>query len=350
MPMFSKGIILTQHKEPALSAPILRFVTPATDKLGITNTRVAAGSEGEAIMEVCRLAKIADERDGRTLSGKLRAAAGKAVCVVADAVDDEPFVSSRLGPLLAYPQQAVSGLALCARALGIPGATKIMAYKMITDTQTKIPRKIENIKVQKVRGGYPKQGQLESPGQLTVGVGALIHLARAAESRKIQSTTFVTVAGNCVSTPVNVEVSLGITVGQLLDRCGLGSQPTRVVSGGSMRGFALIDPERTIINHTTRAVLAFREDERHMRYNCIGCGECERVCPVGLNPMYIRKYQAGGLWAKLEPFDPHHCTGCGTCSYICPSKLEVADAVARGKEYMLGELAALGEPMEEEDD
>ncbi len=71
-----------------------------------------------------------------------------------------------------------------------------------------------------------------------VGVGALIHLARAVAFNKPQTTTFITVAGDCIGNPTNLEVSLGMTVGQVLERCGLIEDPARVVVGGSIRNSA----------------------------------------------------------------------------------------------------------------
>jgi len=332
MPIFRKGIILTQHKEPALSKPIVRFVNPQSDNIELEITKLAAGSEQQAIIEMARLAEIVDERDGRPLYKMLEKALGRTDIVIADAVDDEPYISSRLGPLLAFKEEVAAGLDLCCRVGG--GQQKgIMVYKNVSDTETRIPRSIEKIKVTRVGGGYPatKQTRLNSLSigrKLVVGTGALIHLARAAGQRKVQTSTFVTVAGNCVTNPMNLEVSVGMTVMQVLERCGLSETPTRIVCGGSMTGLAIIDAENTLVTYTTGAILAVRENKWDMHYSCIGCGRCVQRCPSGLNPMYIQRVVGRGRRDGLDDYDPHLCIGCGTCSYICPSKLEVAAKVA----------------------
>jgi len=343
MPLFSKGIILPQHKEPALSRPIVRFVNLSVDNLDLGVTKLAAQNEQQAIIEMARLAQIVDERDGRPLHEVLSRAVNKADIVIADAVDDEPYVSSRLGPLLAYKEDVADGLELCRRVGGCENKA-IMAYKMITDTDTRIPKTVEKIKVARISGGYPATSAARlkefGPGQkLVVGAGALIHLARAVYKRKKQTSAFVTVAGNCVTNSMNLEVSLGMTVMQVLERCGLSEEPMRIVCGGSMTGISIIDADKTLVTYTTRAILAVKENERDMHYSCIGCGRCEQVCPAGLNPMYIRKFVAMSHYGNLEPFDAHLCTGCGTCSYICPSKLEVAAAVEKARDYALRQLA-----------
>ena len=45
---------------------------------------------------------------------------------------------------------------------------------------------------------------------------------------------------------------------------------------------------------------------------CINCGLCNRKCPVGLNPKYIKDHPKA---------DRSRCINCGLCTYICPSKI-----------------------------
>ncbi len=340
MAMFAKGIVLAQHKEPAFSRPLVRFVNPQTESLVIGRSPVhnAASATPEDIVEIAKAAQIVDERDGKLLYRKLMQAWGRSVAVIADAVDDEPYVSSQINPILKLRDEAVGGLRLCARVAGCSKLV-IMAYKNITDVETRIPRSINSVKVTRIRGGYPAENRLAKMRglgegrKLIVGTGALIHLYRAVTMAKRQSTVFITVAGNCVATPMNLEASIGMTVAQVLERCGLIEEPTRVVCGGSMTGIAILDAEKTLLTYTTRAVLAFRENKRDALYNCIGCGRCEHVCPAGLNPMYIQRFTKNSYYAHLMPFDAHLCIGCGTCSYACPSKLNVAGTVAQAKAY-----------------
>lgn len=357
MAMFSKGIILTQHKEPAFSRPLVRFVNPQTEALLLDRpaTFNPNALSAEEVIEVARQAQIVDERDGKPLYRKLiRARARNASAVIADALDDEPYVSSQINPMMKLREEAVRGLRLCARVAKC-NKVLIMAYKNIADIETRIPLSIEGVRVKRIRGGYPAESRLSKLKlgdgyKLVVGVGALVHLHRAVARSKRQSTVFITVAGNCVANPMNLEVSIGMTVSQVLERCGLTDEPTRIVCGGPMTGIAVMDAEKTLVTYTTRAVLAFRENVKDMRYACIGCGRCEQVCPKGLNPMYIQRFTLNSYFAHLKPFDAHLCIGCGTCSYICPSKLDVSGTVARAKKYAIDHFIALNEDSEEADD
>lgn len=358
MAMFTKGIVLAQHKEPALSRPLVRFVTPQTEALFLErpDSYNANSLSAEDIIDIAKRAQIVDERDGKLLYRKLlRGKAKNAVAVIADAVDDEPYVSSQINPMLKLREEAVKGLKLSAHAVKCHKIT-IMAYKNITDIETRIPRSIEGVRVRRIRGGYPAESRtskikdLGEGYKLVIGVGALVHLYRAVTNGKRQSTAFITVAGNCVAYPMNIEASIGMTVLQVLERCGLTDEPTRIVCGGPMTGVAVLDAEKTLITYTTRAVLAFRENIKDMHYNCIGCGRCEQVCPEGLNPMYIQRFTVNSYFAHLRPFDAHLCIGCGTCSYICPSKLDVSSTVAKAKQYAIDHFIAASGDDEEADD
>lgn len=352
MSIFTKGIVLAQHKEPAFSRPLVRFVNPQTETLSIDREPVTdtAALTVDDVIDIAKAAQIVDERDGKMLYRKLLKTMGRAVAVIADAVDDEPYVSSQINPMMKLKDEAVGGLKLCSFVAGCDNVF-IMAYKNITDIETRIPRMVDQFKVIKLRGGYPAESRvlkldIGEGRKLIVGVGALIHLYRAVLRNKRQSTVFITVAGNCVANPMNLEVSIGMTVMQVLERCGLIDEPTRIVCGGPMTGVAIVNTEKTLITYTTRAVLAFRESARDRLYNCIGCGRCERVCPSGLNPMYIKRFVDNSYFTHLGPFDAHLCIGCGTCSYSCPSKLDVSADVAKAKRYSVERFGVPGDDEE----
>jgi len=115
----------------------------------------------------------------------------------------------------------------------------------------------------------------------------------------------------------------------VLERCGLADNPTRVVIGGSMTGISIMDTDHTLVSPTTRAVLAFREDEKERNYTCIGCGRCTASCPAGLDPMFIYRAVKSRRLSLLVPLRAAECVGCGTCSYVCPSKLPLSTTISK---------------------
>lgn len=345
---FKKGILLQQRKEPALSRDLREFLNADTMGLHMDCPPVENPKElsPKDIVDRARKANIIDERDGTLLADKLVAARKQNTrLVVADAVDDEPYLSSQLNPVLKNPQLAADGLSFCQKACGASQAY-FAVYKNLTEADIRLPKRIGDYSIVRLHGRYPAEYHAsleyaEEDKVLTVGSGAILHLARAILFNKPQTTAFITVAGDCVGNPTNLEVSLGMTVTQALERCGLIDEPHRVVVGGSMTGFSVIDTDRTLITPMTRAVLAFRQDLKTLGLSCIGCIRCVHVCPQGLNPFYLYHSIQEHRYNMMRELDAQMCIGCGTCSYMCPAKLDLSATIFQAASQFRRETTAV---------
>ena len=94
----SGGIMLEQHKDPILSQELVRFI-PEDRVRVIPELRPwedISEIGPEEIIQVARLARIVDERDGVPLFRKLRRCMGRRPSVLVDALDEEPYISSQL--------------------------------------------------------------------------------------------------------------------------------------------------------------------------------------------------------------------------------------------------------------
>lgn len=330
-----KGVYLQQFKEPALSREIRQFFNTSAAEGLVENPAQKPLEEltADEIIETARQAGIVDERDGRPLYKKLQAARAKGVfTIVVDALDDEPYVSSQLGALLHLKEEVSYGLKAALRATQAENSV-IAVYRNLTDAEIRIPSNLDGVRVARIGGRYPAEAHLGRELGLrrafvTLGACAMVFLSRALATGQVQKSAFVTVAGNCIANPTNLEVSLGMPLSRVLERCGLADTPTRVIIGGSMTGISVIDTDKTLISPTTRAVLAFREDEKERNYTCIGCGRCVSACPQGLDPMRIFRVVKKNRLTQLAALEPQRCVGCGTCSYICPSKLPLSSVVS----------------------
>lgn len=332
----TKGVVLEQKKEPALSRDLQEIsgVRP-------TVTTIEPLHEGEIpsmerLIRLCDEASIIDERDNKALSQVLGKWRGKKIsCIVADAIDDEPYVSSQTNPMMKHSAEAAYGLRLLKAALKAENAY-FAVFREMYYLNSRIPTKIEEFPVKKMGGKYPMEKRAVrrlGDDVLTVGVCALIHLARAAQEGIAQSTCFVTVAGNCIGSPCNLEVTLGTPLSRLLEHCGLIMDPSYLAIGSAMKGTAVVDPEKTLVQVTTSALIAIREPKKNLRHmDCIGCSRCVEVCPENLNPMELYRAASSNRRETAYRLGMDHCIGCSACSYICPSCLEISYMIQSKKE------------------
>lgn len=337
--LFRRGVRMEQHKEPALSAKLeLLTLKPGYGVIeGASPIDDINDVEPYEIIRRAKAARIIDERDGLPLFKKLRACVAKNVIIRVDCVDDEPYISSQMAPLVHLRDEFAGGLKLAQKAITAQGA-QIEVYRNMTDLESHVPLTIGGIRVRRIGGVYPAEirsdsslVQEDNEFYLYVGSCAMVHLYRAVYQARAQETTIITVSGNCVASPCNMEVALGAPVTDVLDRCGFSNTPTRIVVGGSMTGEAVEDTDGVVITVGSRAVLAIREDERQKRYACIRCGRCTEVCPVRINPMLIYHSILKGQDEQLAQLDCQQCIQCMCCSFECPAKLDIAAVIARYK-------------------
>ena len=335
--LLRRGVRMEQHKEPALSAKMeLLTLKPGYGVMeGFAPVESLDAIEPYEIIRRAKAARIIDERDGLPLFKKLRTCLAKTVSIRVDAVDDEPYISSQMAPLVHLRDEFSMGLRLAQKAVGAQSAS-IEVYRNMNDLETRIPLLIGGVRVRRIGGVYPAEirsdrSLVKEGGGLVLYIGscALVHLYRAVFQARVQETAFITVSGNCVASPCNMEVALGAPVTDVLDRCGFVDTPTRIVVGGSMTGETVADTDATTITVTSRAVLAIREDERVQRYRCIRCGRCTEVCPMRLNPMLIYQSIIAGQHQQLEQLEYQKCIQCMCCSFECPAKLDIAAVIAR---------------------
>ena len=331
----TKGIIMEQKKEPALSRDLQQFT--GSQPAITTATPLAEGETVslDRLIALAEEANIIDERDGERLADILKRWKSKPCGkIVGDAIDDEPYVSSQTNPMMKLSADAAYGLRLLQTALK-PAQCYFAVYREMHYLNSRVPTKIEEFAVQKMGGKYPmEQRAVRRLGDdvLTVGVCTLIHLARAAKEGIVQNSCFVTVAGNCVGNPANLEVAIGTPVSALLDRCGLIGEPSVISLGSAMKGIAVVDADNTLIRPNTNAVLAIRVGEKNLRHmDCIGCSRCVRVCPEGLNPMELYRAASTNRRETARRLGMDHCIGCSACSYICPSRLELSNMIQSKK-------------------
>ncbi len=336
MSIFRRGIKPEQKKEPAINREIQVFTENVAVSRLISEVKDLKDISAEQIIETAKIAEIFDELDGKPLWEKLESWSGQCKEVAADAIDDEPYLSSRLVLLIQRQDEVASGLKLCGKALGVAPEKQFAAvYHSLIAFSTKIPDR-DDLVIRRFGGKYPidlaEREKGEKNGVLYIGTGAMVHLHRAVFEMRRQTTAFVTLAGDCVAAPFNAELPLGMPVKRALEFCGLSDEPTYICSTGSLTAEPILNPETTYVEPNTKAILAFHRYDHAAPAPCIGCGRCMDVCPQHLPVFYLYAAslhkQASFLWSMGY----ERCFECGACTYACPSHLDLVPVLRQGKE------------------
>ncbi len=337
MSLFTQGIVLEQQKEPALSREIRQLMP---DEIKTFTAKSKASPEEytpEELLSFAEKAGIIDEGDGKTFANKLRQAKENPPALIyVDALDDEPYISSQMSPVLQYSEEVLRGLDYVKKIIGVEKA-EILVCRDPSSSKNPFPMHLGKVKVRKIRGVFPAEyssrKKLRQKNAIMFGGCALIHFCRAVEQFRKQTTCFVTVAGNCIGYSCNYEVPIGTSVHWLLETSGLAMDPKRVVIGGSMTGRSIRDTEQETVQVLTRGILAFADEIKEANFRCVGCRRCVEVCPQGLFPQLVYKYARQGFSAIPPHLDVMDCIGCGTCSYACPAKLDLSNIMMKAKAF-----------------
>ena len=179
-------------------------------------------------------------------------------------------------------------------------------------------------------------------GCVVENVGTVAAVADAVEKGQILLSRVTTVSGDAVREPKNVEAPLGTKYADLIAFCGGETEPpAKVVSGGTMMGFAV--PSLEIATTKTTSGLLLLSKRRVFQYSsqaCINCGRCVRACPMNLNAAEIAKAVEADDIASAEAAHVMSCIECGACTFGCPAYRPITQSCRRAKNSIRARLAA----------
>lgn len=290
----------------------------------------------EAIMAIAKDAGIYDELDGVPLWEKLAQwmlpendLTALHSILVADATENDVYGSSAWAVLMEQPKLVLFGLQMAARAIGFTRyhiATMLPARRRRT-----LKRAIGRVNVYTVGDEFPvTQFAPRDVESYRIGVQACLALGRAIKRGVRHTSAIVTVAGDAMPTPRNLQVPFGTRVGDVLDFCQIKGS-VRIVLGDAMNGVVCTDRTTPILPGITTLLVM---DQKPVRVPgpCIGCGRCAEVCHAGLLPYEIVRRSENMHYERLQHLHPGDCDGCTACSYICPAGRDVAaDVVTAGQ-------------------
>lgn len=279
-----------------------------------------------------------------------RFAREKPETVVINAVEAEPFLCASQKILEEMPDDVSEGLALI---LKCSGAKRVFLAVSDDIPRTIVGEMVENahlkgieIAVAHISQKYPNGNEQfilralfahemesavkkggQSPKICFVYPSDCINVSRAVVGGMPQLTRIITVAGDAVEKPQNLEVRIGTRVIDILNHTGLKFDPDRVVFGSAMTGVAI--PSLDVpVTKSVGAVLALKTTRGKIAKSvCINCGKCVSVCPQGLLPNYIAMRAVKADFDALQGLHIDECIECGSCAYICPGRMPIVELI-----------------------
>ena len=179
----------------------------------------------------------------------------------------------------------------------------------------------------------PKNGLPLDVGVIVHNVGTIFAIYEAVQYNKPLIERVVTVTGKKLGNPSNYWVKIGTPIKDLITEVGGLPEGTRkIINGGPMMGKAIKNTDVPVTKGTSGIlVIAEEEADRGEVENCIRCGECVFVCPMGLEPFLLMNLSEKGLYERASGEDIMTCIECGSCSYVCPSNRPLLDYIRFGK-------------------
>ena len=278
--------------------------------------------------------------------------------IIVNAAECEPYLTSDYRRMLEQPQELVKGLKIVLNmfpnAMGYFGIedNKPEAIKIISEAV----KDEDRIQVKVLKTKYPQGGERSliyavtkrklSSKKLPADLGCIVHnvdtiyaIYHAVYEGAPLTTRIVTVTGDAINTPKNLQVYLGTSLKELVDYCGgFKEEPEKIISGGPMMGFSFYDLNVPALKGSS-SVLAFLKDvvAANEESPCIRCGRCAAACPQGLLPMKLAHMSANNEMEEFKKCYGMECVECGCCSYVCPAKRQVTQSVKSMKKKILAE-------------
>ena len=199
------------------------------------------------------------------------------------------------------------------------------------------PQGAEKVLIENCTGReVPFPGLPSDVGVIVMNVTSVAFVGKYLETGMPLVTKRLTVDGDAIKEPKNVEVIIGTPIQELMDFCGgFTQEPGKILYGGPMMGNCVADLGQPILKNNN-AILAFGRKWAKLpkETNCIHCGRCTNACPLGLSAKEIVQAYHDGNVDLLKELNADLCMSCGTCSFVCPAKRPLAPSIALAKIMM----------------
>ena len=276
--------------------------------------------------------------------------------VLVNGAECEPYLTSDHRRMLDEPERLVAGLKVMLRLFD-----NAQGCICIEDNKPECIDKLQalvqgeaRLSVKVLKSKYPQGGERNliyavtgreiDSTRLPADVGCIVDnvdtvaaIAQAVIKGKPVMSKIVTLTGDGITTPKNVEVPTGTDIAELIELAGgLKDGVEKVIAGGPMMGVAMYALHAPCTKTTAAVLCLIRDPVKHAPPGpCIGCGRCSEVCPSHILPMRVSVFADHGDKDAFQKFDGMECCECGCCSYVCPAKRNLTQSIRSMRRLIL---------------
>ncbi len=280
--------------------------------------------------------------------------------VIINAAECEPYITSDTRTMLDDTENIVYGIELLKKYLGVKKIifgiekNKAEAIEKIrtvfaSDSSVTVsvlpstyPQGAEKVLIKNTTGKIVPGGKLPlDVGSVVINVTTLAAIARYIKTGMPLTEKCVTIDGTAVDKPGNYIIPIGMTVSEIIEKCGIDTEKIgKILSGGPMMGLAIPEPDIAPVQKNTNALIFMdmKEGTQPVATQCIHCGKCATHCPMNLTTFAIARAYEKNDTEELVRLRVDLCVECGCCSYVCPAKRPLVEInkISKGlvREYM----------------
>ncbi len=271
---------------------------------------------------------------GYPTAQKLRAAMTRELnLLLINGCESEPNLTADYRIMLEYPEKVIEGAKIIQKILDVP--KMIFVFTKRYQKAAELFKK-KGVQVMVFADSYPLGAErlllkeftkIVLPyDKLPIDAGVVVHnvntcyaIYQAIKSGKPLIERVVTISGDAINKPKNLLVKIGTPVREIIQYCGgLRRNLKKIIFGGVMTGNAQFSLDTPVIKTTPGIVFQDTIMNEETR-DCVQCGKCIDVCPVGIFPAMIYRTIRRGQFEEAPKYGLNECLECGSCAYICPA-------------------------------
>jgi len=168
----------------------------------------------------------------------------------------------------------------------------------------------------------PSDGFPSDVGVLVQNVGTAVAVHKAIHLGEPLISRIVTITGEGVNEPQNMQVLIGTSISELIEQCGgYHKDASKLIMGGPMMGFTLQTDHLPVTKACNCILVENTPAEAPPQMPCIRCGACATVCPAQLLPQQLYWHASSKNFDLVQDYHLFDCIECGCCNHVCPSQI-----------------------------